>query len=504
MKKTMKKIAILGLTLAMTSCAFTACSQEEKTYSIKVTLPNGTAAYGAQVILTGGEEKYTGIVGEDGYATITAPEYTYGISFKKLPGAFVPAESYSTSSENIEVSLTLGTKFSSFASGTGEMYNRYQAGYGTYNVTINSAEEEVFIALDPDSMGTYAFFTTGNVDTVLNGYDASFATCYANTSKNADNISSKDKNFYQSFEIGEVHYNEQWRETIGVMARSESYPVTFQLTFMKISDYYTPPVTYDQVVVETEENLKKYPNAASGNNLVAVDYNANLVYNETDGFYHINSKDGPVVGVKLTSNPERLFSNTEEDEVTFQTIANPEYEGIPSTFYLSAKDENGKLYIKDYNKLITEVYPQYVNNHGVYGLTEELKQFLYSFIVEHNNDINVSGSVARENRWLAPCYYYVQQDGSQAKPNLISQGNYSVIVPFYEESGAKYYQITTPGTYTITATGNAKILYKENGEDKFAGSEDGFTITVEVGMGGFTFGLTSFDGGMSWIDFTIA
>ena len=502
MKRTTKKIAILGLSLALASCMFTACAKEDVTFNIKVTLPNGTAAYGTQVILTGGKETYVGTVNDKGYATIQAPEYTYGIGFNNLPGAFVPAASYSTTGGETEVTLTMGTKFSSFIGGTGEMYDRYQAGYGTYNVTINSAEEEVFIALDPDSMGTYAFFTTGNVDTVLNGYDASFATCFKNDSKSADDISTKNKNFYQSFEIGEVHYNEQWRETIGVQARSESYPVSFQLTFLKISDYYTPPVTYERIVVETEETLSKYPNASSSYVLKPVNYNSDLVYNAADGFYHIGSASGPVVVVKLTSNPERLFASGEED-VTFQTIANPEYEGLPSTFYLTFKKEDGTLYNRDYNKLITEVYPQYVNNDGVYGLTEELKEFLYSFIVDHHNDINVAGNVPSEKRWLAPCYYYNLEDGSQDTPNVLEKGEYTVIVPIRNEGGVVHYQVNTMGTITIRATGNAMIEYTENGLVKSEGSANGFSITVTVGMEGFKFALTSFDGGMAWIDFVI-
>lgn len=505
MKRTTKKIAILGLALAFIGGSFTACSTDEKTFSIKVTLPDGTAAFGTQVVLTGGKEEYVGIVNDEGYTTIQAPEYTYGLSFKNLPGAFVPEASYSTSGQDVEVTLKMGDKFSSFKEGTGDMYDRYEAPSGTYNVTLTSAEDEVFVSLDPDSMGTYAFFTTGNVDTVLHGYDASFATCYANTSKNADNISSKNKNFYQTFEIGEVHYNEQWRETIGIMARSQSYPVTVQLTFMKISDYYTPPVKYERVVVETQEELKKYPEAESGFRLKTVDYDSELVYNETDGFYHIGSANGPVVVVKLTSNPERLFTNGETNEVTFQTVANPEYEGIPSTFYLTFQKEDGTLYNRDYNKLIMETYPQYVNSDGVYGLTEELKEFLYSFIVEHQNDINIDGEVPRANRWLAPCYYYNQEEGTKDKPNILEEtGNYSIITPFYAENGAIYYKLNTVGTFTISAVGNAKLLYDENGVETSVGSADGFTYTVEVGSDGFVFGLTSFDGGMSWIDFTIA
>ena len=501
MKKSTKKIAILGLALATTVCLFTACEQADKTYFIKVTLPDGTAAFGTQVTLTGGKEAYVGTVNADGYAIIQAPEFTYGLSFENLPGAFVPSGSYSTSGQQVDVQLKMGENFSSFKSGSGEMFDRYEADYGTYNLTINSADEEVFISLDPDSMGTYAFFTTGNVDTVLYGYDASFATCYANESKNADNISTKNKNFRQQFEIGEVHYNEQWRETIGIKARSESYPVSFQLTFMKVSDYYTPPVQYDHVVMETQENLSKYPNPAQGFRLKPIDYDAELVYNQTDKLYHVGSVDGPTAVVKLTTNPERLFVNADSHDVTFQTVANPEYEGLPSTFYLTFQNKDGSVQIKDYNKLITQTYPQYVNKDGVYGLTQELKDFLYAFIVEHQNDVNVDGDVQREKRWLAPCYFYNQEEGTKDKPNIISQETqFSLITPFFAESGATYYNLTAKGTFIITVTGNAKILYEQNGQQKEVGSKDGCFISVTVDDEGFVFGLTSFDGNMAWID----
>ena len=507
MKNSIKKIAVLGLSLAVAGgvLALSACSDSEKEYTVKVTLPDGTAAFGTQVLLTGGKEQYCGVVDDHGYAKITAPEFTYGLAFENLPGAFIPDGMYSTSGQAVNVQLKMGENFSAFQGGKGEMFDRYEAACGTYTITVNSAEEEVFIALDPDSKGTYTFFTTGNVDTYVNGYDASFATCFPNESKNADNISSKNKNFKQTFEIGEVHYNEQWRESIGVMARSESYPVSFQLTFMKISDYYTPPTVYEHVIVETTEKLSKYPNAGKGFSLKPVDYDAEMVYNETDKFYHVGSADGPVAVVKLTTNPERLFVNDEGSDVTFQTVANPEYEGLPSTFYLTFQNADGSIHVRDYNKLITEIYPQYVNKDGVYGLTKELKEFLYAFIVDHENDVNIGVDVPREQRYLAPCYFYNEEEGTLEKPNVIDgETQFSIITPFFAESGATYYKLTAKGTFIICVTGNAKIIYEKDGEQTEAGSQDGSTIiTVTVSDEGFVFGLTSFDGNMAWIDVII-
>ena len=500
MKKRTKNVTIIGLCaiLGASLLGLTACGTSD--YAVKVLLQDGSPAVGTQVILKKGNETFTETVNANGMAEFNVSKANYTVCLSNLPAGYT-ADEYALKKSELTITLDAPT-LSDFADGNGAQFptpnvagtGRYETPYGTYSVTITSATQELFFNLDPDSTGTFAVFTTGNVDTTLKGY----ADYYREPDKDNDDRSSDNKNCYYQFELDERYYSEQIRETIGIMAKSNSYPVTFQLTFTKLSDYFTPPTVYERVDVETKETLSQYPEETTGLDLVEAPYDSTIVYNPTDRFYHIGSADGPVLVVKLTSKPDRLF-----EDASFRT-ANDE---LPAMYYLTFTKDNGTLYYKDYNTLIDEVYPEYVNSDGVYGVTEELKEFLYYYIVKQNNDVNVDADVPKEQRWLAPCYYYGYQAGTAENPYVIDErGRLSLITPV--GGGTIHYLLKLQGSYDLYSVGEgqqeAKILYKDaSGNDVSQGSGEGFKITVNVGAGGFPFCLTSYNNRMAMYDVII-
>lgn len=513
MKKNSKRILLLLLSALTCLCLGTlaACKDKKnssdtppanKAYSVQVSMPDGVPTPVGKVVLTHGQTVHKADVNESGVATFNVPGYEYDVSFEGLPTGFGPAQTYKTSGGDLAVALKVATE-SSFRSGNGEMYNRYDGGYGTYRITINSAEEELFLSFDPDSTGTFAIFSTGNVDVLMNGYAATAHTCFPNHNKDTDNRSENNLNFYHQFEADSVYYNEEFRETVGVQARSESYPVTFHVSFIKLSDYFTPPVVYERVEVNTEETLSAFPDRPSDKKLLEANYDATIVYNETDRFYHVDSVDGPVLLVKLTTNPSRLFSNENPaNAATFQTI-NAESAAV---FYMTATKDDGTKYYKDYTKLIQQVYPEYVNSDGVYGVTKELKQFLYEYVVLHKNSVNIDASVAEENRWLAPCYYYGYELGTENNPiRITKQGRYDVAI---KRGGAPtYYQIDMQGSFDVFSVGESgkkgKIVYLNGTDEVAVGSGEGFNVTLNVGEGGLPFRLTSYDAKIAIYQFIV-
>lgn len=162
-------------------------------------------------------------------------------------------------------------------------------------------------------------------------------------------------------------------------------------------------------VYETTATLSKYTLPA-GASLSKFDIKAasdtyNLVYNETDGYYHLDSADGPLVLVYLTKDNEYVSC--------YKTIL--ENTGVNKYFY----DEDGEFVKKEnYTDCLLE-YIEYVDEaEGVYPLTEDLKYIIQqagehsgwynadgnSFIFKDNNGVN-DKTINTEIAWLFMCCY---------------------------------------------------------------------------------------------------
>ena len=130
----------------------------------------------------------------------------------------------------------------------------------------------------------------------------------------------------------------------------------------------------------------------------------NVVYNENDGFYHVDSNDGYLLLAKI-SEPcpymDRAFS-----KVNKETLEN---EGILSVTGIVV--DNGK---KDYSEFVQE-YEKYCNSDGVYPVTQELKTFLEllikkEFYFDERRGNWIGGQLdyiaIKELQWLFPACYY--------------------------------------------------------------------------------------------------
>ncbi len=89
-----------------------------------------------------------------------------------------------------------------------------------------------------------------------------------------------------------------------------------------------------------------------------------LVYNEADGFYHLNSADGPLVVMYLTEDPGQYLP-------CFKYIL--DHSGLSRYFY----DENGKFMKKEtYDQCLLQYFPCADEESGLYPLTEDLKYII--------------------------------------------------------------------------------------------------------------------------------
>lgn len=130
-----------------------------------------------------------------------------------------------------------------------------------------------------------------------------------------------------------------------------------------------------------------------------------LVYNENDGFYHLNSADGPLVMVRLGVDSKYL--------ACFKTIL--DNSGVSKYFF----DESGNFVKKvSYSECLLEYIANMDADTGVYPLTEDLKHIIQQrgeyvgwfdvdeslYLFKDANGVPVPG-INPEISWLFMCCY---------------------------------------------------------------------------------------------------
>lgn len=132
-----------------------------------------------------------------------------------------------------------------------------------------------------------------------------------------------------------------------------------------ISDYpwhvYQPTAKLNPYTLPQGATLKDF-------DITAASAGYTLVLNEQDGFYHLNSADGPLVLVRLGANSAYMAG--------YQKVL--ETAGVVKYFF----DENGEFVKKEsYSDCLISYIGCMDPNEGVYPLTEDLK-----YIIQQNGD----------------------------------------------------------------------------------------------------------------------
>lgn len=284
--------------------------------------------------------------------------------------------------------------------GVGDPYDRYLVGEGLYTVTVKSTDEVVYYGFGATQPGVYRIESwSKEVDTFIGDYGANDFYVPANPMYTDDN-SGQDNNFSYEIELKRSLFVERddgslqsgARRTLGFSAKSESYPVSFPVVFMRIRDSYEEP---EPVIVEVKvsETLTKFPDQSGTITPTMMDGSDVPVYNSKDRFYHLGTEDGPLIVAKISKPCEYVdFSfNTVQDE---------------GNKYLTLERKY------DYTKFI-DTYAEYCNKDGVYPVTEELMLFLQR--AQHTHmyfgyggwvQDQLSYKPLEEYYWMFAAYYY--------------------------------------------------------------------------------------------------
>lgn len=406
------------------------------------------------------------------------------------------------------------------ASGEGYDSVPYQIDNGYYAVSL-AKSTSVFYAFTPQTAGTYRICSIGSADVQLHRHDGSEVWINPVPSTTVDDTDGV--NFSYEFQVTPDNFaslegngDYQLYFSLEYADKATDFSTTQTMLYVdKISDDYdsatSPEDDTPTIITLTKADEALYDDAgnvvpfgAQAGTLTPLPYNAQLVYNETDRYYHYGSKDGALVVMPFTVTPTRLL------DVAFNVIGNPTLNenALPSALHLTFTDETtGKKTVKEYNALIDEIYPSAVNGDGMYPLTEEMYEFVNAYVAA-----NVSEKIAfipAELRWKAPLYYYetgtpvddrptlsgwtgnqpTSGNGTQSSPYAIGLGDYCA--PFGPTFGVLYYTYTVEQDGFITVSTDAEkatiaMLYEYS-----VTSGDEFTATTEsgdiLGAGTYTF-----------------
>ncbi|MBO5313428.1 MAG: hypothetical protein J6B29_05620 [Clostridia bacterium] len=228
------------------------------------------------------------------------------------------------------------------------------------------------------------------------------------------------------------------------------------------------------------------------------DASLSAVYNEDDGYYHLNSVDGPILYIRLNS---AVIASQTKDEIIYKYFA--PISSITATlgkiFYEGEGDDRVIVEKVRYNEML-QTYSELCGSKGIYPLNEQLAQAIkdigdYNDWYSPANEFGVYKShlaagetVVSENAWLFACCY-VDKDiyGESGKPSPITpvtaetKMNFSVKL----ENGEKFYIRTVKdGTFTMTNAQGYKLV--ANNGTEYVCNENGVLLVEIKGTQNFT------------------
>lgn len=411
----MKRLKAMFLCVLMvtTLVLFAACGEKEPDetlskdaeYQVTVVDALGNAYSGVVVrFMKSGQQVAMQVVDENGLAkkTLERGDYTVELMFTgdavdyhyEKDGLNLTAE---TTTLQVTLSNTVGNGQSLFAAG-----NEYTAHHVSAGCTyVELSEGMNYFLFAPTEAGSYEFSVKGS-DAKL-GY---YGTPHFVQSENMAEM--KDNKFTTSIRASMIGTGNTGTTVmvIGLEAAGKGNGI---LTIERIGD---PEKTVEDLpwsIYQKTVELKEYvlPDGAKLGefDIFASTDTYNLVLNEEDGFYHLNTADGPLVLMRLAEKSKYLES--------FKKIL--ETSGVSKYFF----DADGNCEKKEsYSECLLEYIEVADEEYGVYPLTEDLKYIIQQrgdyvgwfnpssgiYLFTDENGVALDG-VNNEISWLFMCCY---------------------------------------------------------------------------------------------------
>ncbi len=412
-------------------------------------------------------------------------------------------------------------EYKKFKSGAGGEYNRFEGEEGYYEIELKAGASRWY-SFAPSCSGEYALVTLEAKEGVtIERYNAE--AHYINPQAYPA-TEQEDGTLISQVTCTELYFSGQWRATYKITSTVNG---TLKIRFVRLGDappdpkYHTTKVTAKEIAgiaPDADEfyTKKEVPWLEKDNPSYFYDENYEITFTDlttgrettATGFYRYGREgdaNAPVIWAAISSGSSRYLEGQ-----TFSTI---QYPGrnlcvvtgtVPSSHpdvtdylennYVDFILNNGGLTIYNPETKKDEpapgdekmlCYMNVTNSDGLFPVNQELFEFLNYYTAQNPPFIDDGVNIAKENYWLAPCYYYAPiVQGTEDNPTILNAG-----ITFLQASMTDlYYKIESDTATKFTIVGDPGLMIYVNGTN-YGTDGNGFTITLDVPVGGITFVL---------------
>lgn len=404
----MLRIIIIAAALTCSAMLLGACGGARGDVNYKVTVKDVLGnVYGSDVLvlfMKNGEQVAMQVCDDNGVATKTLAAGEYDIQLKftdkdktyyyEQEGLIVTAKKQELS---VVLSYAMGENKQTLTVG-GDEYDGYHVSTGCTYVELTKDDRSYFL-FTPTEAGTYEFSVADGADASIGYYGAPHFV----QSNNAAEM--EDGKFTISIKDEMIGKNDTGTTVIviGIDGKVKNCILGIErIGEPKYSIEDEPWIEYKTSLVLEQYTL---PEGTTLTNFDITKDSYQLVFNESDGYYHMNSEDGPLVYVYLTKDPAYL--------PCFKNIL--DRSGVVKYFF----QEDGTFVKREnYSDCLLQYIEVADEKTGVYPLTEDLKYIILQrgeyvgwwdtqspdFIFKDANGNPVAG-LNPDIAWLFMCCY---------------------------------------------------------------------------------------------------
>lgn len=338
--------------------------------------------------------------------TLEKGKYDIALSFTDDKSEYYYSDDYFVTAKNNEIDVIVAYKTNNKPETlyvSSDEFEAYNVGTGCTYVNLNAKKRNYFL-FTPKTAGKYEFSVVDGSKTEIGYYGAPHYV------QNMSVAEVKDNAFTISVSATMIGSGDSGTSVfvIGVDSLDDKTK-NCVIGIERIGDADKTIEDEPWTIYEKTEDLKQYTLPA-GAQIKEFDLKAStdtykLVFNEDDGYYHLNSATGPLVLVRLAEDCEYI--------ACFKTML--DRSGVVKYFF----DKNDKLEKKEsYSECLLE-YIEYVDeNKGVYPLNKDLEYIIKqrggyvgwwdsesSGYIFKDMDGNIIPGINSEIAWLLMCCY---------------------------------------------------------------------------------------------------
>ena len=353
-------------------------------------------------------------------------------------------------------------------------YNAVQVNEGATYVTIDRPENSYFI-FTPTRGGIYKISYESDKNLTIGYYGSPhnvLTACPLEVVDGAFELEIKNEGVQIGAQGGTTQV------VIGIRS------FTVKGCVLKIERIGNATVELPWTEVQADKNAVKVDNYI---NSEFVDFDVtnselSVVFNENDGYYHLNSVDGPVIYIRISS---AVIESTTETETIYKYLPSFVHMCGTGTMGKVFYDDDGTIVLKErYNELFYQ-YAELCGAGGMYPLNKQLAEVIQN-LCDHNGWTDLDGQnqifgdnatlVFEENAWLFACAYEQQfAKGTEGTP--------APVTPTSKDESCVNAVLLENGTLVVLRTVKKATITINNGQGVKVVANDGTEYVADAETG---------------------